>query len=388
MEVVVFATHVSGYYESLCESAKRNGYTLRVIGMGKEWKGFMDKFYQVRNALSEQPDDKIWVVLDGFDTLVLRKQSECVRAFQSLHQEGKVLVSTYPSSFLTRILFGDAHRQDHGHALQMGMYMGYCKDLKQLFKALETYMKNTDENDQRVVAACYLDGPCAPYLQLDTRSQIFYNLEWDGSPSRFLFHIDEHKAETETPYYSFTPNKAEPLHVKRTGTSPFFLQAHANIDGLTLPLHYKPKAHHADYNAYAVSTYRKTIWKKFMSLLCFVLHAFICYLMLLHAFFTHNPVVLLSLLWLQVVILVQWYLIGGCFISYYEMDVHGSKKKNSWGGYVSTTALLCEKYLHIPTEHYDMFMAVYPIFYVGFMCVRLFNILQKCRRGKNRKSKQ
>ena len=107
MEIITFATHNSGYYDSLKESAEKKGYPIKVLGYGEKWKGHMDKFYRVNEYIHQQPDDKICVFLDGFDTVVLRKEKECLEIFRSIHKQGKVLVSASSATqIITHLLFG------------------------------------------------------------------------------------------------------------------------------------------------------------------------------------------------------------------------------------------------------------------------------------------
>lgn len=385
MEIVTFATHNSGYYKSLIESAKRNGFKTKVLGYGEEWKGLMDKFYKMNEYLRSQPDDKIFVFMDGFDTIVLRKERACQDAFRSLHQKGKVLVSACPATWMiTYILFGGCHPKDRGepyNALNTGMYMGYGKDLKKLFEKLEAYIQDAEENDQRMLSRCYMENQCEPCLQLDTRSEIFYNLEWEENPwvsySRALINWGEYKAKPTNRYYLMTGDAEKPLYVEKTHTTPFFLQANmnANIDTIMTKLRLPHKTYNADYDSYSASTYRQHLKKKLVGLLVFVAHLFVCYLMVFHALISWNVGILLFILWLQVIILIQWYVIGGCFLSEYEKNLHGNDKKNYKGGSVSATAFFCEKMFGVKTEDYDVVMTYYPIFYCGLICLKIYYIV-------------
>lgn len=394
MEILTFATHISGYYDALLQSARNNGYNVKTLCFGEEWKGLMDKFLKMKHYLSNQPDHKIIIFLDGFDTIVLRNANECKKLFQHIHQDGKVLVSACPSTFIiSYLLFGGVHNKDKNeyfNALNTGMYMGYVKDLKKLFDTLEPYMVDTTENDQRMLTQCYVDERCEPYIQLDTHSQIFYNLEWQENPwvsyTRTFLDHGEYKAQLNNDYYTFTNDIHRPLYIKKTNTHPFFLQANmnANIDEIVDVLHLSTKKYNSDYDAYSASTYRQHLKKKVISFFVFVIHLFINYLMIFHAFVSWNPLVLLFILWLQVIILVQWYVLGGCILSEYEKHIHGNDKKNYKGGSVSATAFCCERIFNLKTEDYDVFTTYYPIFYCAFICIKLYLIFSKCKKLKKK----
>lgn len=393
MEIITFATHNSGYYDSLRESAEKKGFSIKVLGYGEKWKGHMDKFYRVKEYIRQQSDDKICVFLDGFDTVVLRKEKECLDIFRSIHKQGKVLVSASSATqIITHLLFGGVHPKDQKrtyNALNTGMYMGYAKDLKKLFDVLGPYLKNPNENDQQMTTHCYLENKCEPYLQLDTNSQIFYNLEWDENPCKSYFRVfmdeGEYKAPPDTPDYMMTGNDDKPIYVKKTRTYPCFLQANmnANMDEMMKKLGHEKKKQNADYDSYSTSTYRQHFKKIVIAVSVFFFHLFIYYITIVHGLISWNLRDLLFILWLQIGILVQWYVIGGCFLSDYEKYLH-SEKINSTGGTLSAAAFFCQEYLNIKTEHYDIFITYYPIFYCTVICIKIYYLCSRCK-GKNNK---
>ena len=44
--------------------------TIKVLGWGKEWKGFMDKLKNMYEYICTLPDDAIVFFVDGFDTTI------------------------------------------------------------------------------------------------------------------------------------------------------------------------------------------------------------------------------------------------------------------------------------------------------------------------------
>lgn len=43
MKLITYATHSTGYFEALKESAARNHFDFEVIGFGTKWNGFTQK---------------------------------------------------------------------------------------------------------------------------------------------------------------------------------------------------------------------------------------------------------------------------------------------------------------------------------------------------------
>jgi hypothetical protein len=395
MEIITFATHNSGYYSGLMKSAEKNGYPIKVLAYGKEWGGHVDKFYEMKKYIDQQPDDKVCIFLDGFDTIVLRKKHECLQLFQSIHQKGKVLISAgRATQIITTLLFGGIHPKDIGkpyNSLNTGMYMGYVKDLKKLFEVLGPYLKNTNEHDRRMMTHCYIEEKCEPYLQLDTQSDIFYNLELDEHRSYFraFMNAGEYKAPPATPHYEMTGNPTKPILVKQTQTYPCFVQStmNANMDAITTQLGYDTKQHNADYDAYSVSTHRHTIKMKILAIFVFLFHLIIYYLTLVHGLISWNLRDLLFILWLQILILVQWYVIGGCWLTNFEKYIHG-EMKHPTGGQLSIAAYYCQKFLKIKTEHYDMFITYYPIVYCAIICLKIYYLCSRCATTTNNLNKK
>ena len=79
VRLLTFATDPNGYYNILLQSAQKNGYEVKTLGMGQKWGGLMTK-YQYTNdyiqSLPESQNDDV-IVLDSsfssdFSVLFLR----------------------------------------------------------------------------------------------------------------------------------------------------------------------------------------------------------------------------------------------------------------------------------------------------------------------------
>ena len=127
VEVVTYANKSVGMFEQLINND--HGVKVKVIGMGKKWNGFLDKYKGVLEYMETKKDDDIIVFLDGFDTIINKDISNVKSLFESY--ECKILVSKHPDILDTGFGFPKC---DNKHVASSGMYMGYVKHLTILLK--------------------------------------------------------------------------------------------------------------------------------------------------------------------------------------------------------------------------------------------------------------
>jgi len=162
VEVVTYANKSVGMFEQLINND--HGVKVRVIGMGKKWNGFLDKYKGVLEYMETKKDDDIIVFLDGFDTIINKDISNVKSLFESY--ECKILVSKHPDILDTGFGFPKC---DNKHVASSGMYMGYVKHLTILLK--ET-LKPKCQDDQY-----NLNDLCKKYdfIKVDDKELIFKN---------------------------------------------------------------------------------------------------------------------------------------------------------------------------------------------------------------------
>jgi hypothetical protein len=162
LEVVTYANKSSGMFEELVNNDF--GVKVKVLGMGKKWNGFLDKYKGLLEYMKTKKDDDIIVFLDGFDTKINKDISNVKSLFESY--KCKVLVSKNPDIFDVGFGFPKC---DNKHIGNVGMYMGYVKHLTILLKES---LKPKCQDDQ-----INLNALCKKYdfVKIDDKELIFKN---------------------------------------------------------------------------------------------------------------------------------------------------------------------------------------------------------------------
>jgi len=184
MKIVTYATHSEGTFDTLVNS----GYDIKVIGWGTKWNGFMGKARDILTYLETHTDDEIVVVVDGFDTIINKNLDGLEQTF--IEMDCKVLYALDDKSGMTPYIpniikkytkwkiFGTCKNDENANA---GLYMGYCKELKTVLKAI---LSTDTDDDQRAV-----NSLCSqfPFLKIDTNHIIFENCSSKNNNSNAYF---------------------------------------------------------------------------------------------------------------------------------------------------------------------------------------------------------
>lgn len=172
MKIITYATHAEGSFNTLINSGQ-----VKVIGWGTKWNGFMGKARDILTYLETRiNDDEIVVVVDGFDTVINKNLDSLEQTF--INMDCKVLyalddksgISPYIPNIIEKYtrwkIFGTCKNGENANA---GLYMGYCKELKIVLKAI---LSTDMDDDQRAI-----NSLCShfPFLKVDTNHIIFEN---------------------------------------------------------------------------------------------------------------------------------------------------------------------------------------------------------------------
>ena len=162
VEVVTYANKSSGMFEELVNNDF--GVKVKVLGMGKKWNGFSDKFIGLLEYMKTKNDDDIIIFVDGFDTKINKDISKVKSLFESYNC--KILVSKNP------LVLNDGFRFkkcDDKNVANSGMYMGYVKHLTILLKK-SVQLKCLDDQVN-------LNALCKKYdfIKIDDKELIFKN---------------------------------------------------------------------------------------------------------------------------------------------------------------------------------------------------------------------
>lgn len=158
-EVVTYATHSQGMFDELVKDNK-----VKVLGWGKKWNGFTDRFVAYLDYIKDKPDDMIIIFVDGFDTKINRDPQGAVELFKKRGYRLLFSRSDFNDNF--NMSFGTCR---DGITINLGLYMGYVKYLKPFF---EKMLKESCKDDQ-VIA----NNNCKnfDFIDVDKNHEIFYN---------------------------------------------------------------------------------------------------------------------------------------------------------------------------------------------------------------------
>jgi hypothetical protein len=134
IHIVTYATHSGGSFNKLKDNLKRQDVELTILGWGKKWKGFHQKFEGILNVINKYKPDDIIVFIDGFDTLpnknfnIDKLKEEYIKNY-----EGKIIVSEEIREPNNPLLIYFQNKV-FGGCINSGMYMGYAKDIEPFIK--------------------------------------------------------------------------------------------------------------------------------------------------------------------------------------------------------------------------------------------------------------
>lgn len=158
-EIVTYATHSQGMFDELVKDNK-----VKVLGWGKKWNGFTDRFVAYLDYIRDKPDDMIIILVDGFDTKINRDPRGAVELFKKRGYRLLFSRSDFDDKFNT--LFGTCK---DGITINLGLYMGYVKYLRVFF---EKMLKQTCKDDQVIANRSCKDFD---FIDIDKNYEIFYN---------------------------------------------------------------------------------------------------------------------------------------------------------------------------------------------------------------------
>jgi len=184
MKIVTYATHSDGTFEKLVHS----GYHIEVLGWGKPWNGFMDKFEGMVKYLETQKDNELVIFVDGFDSKINKNLENIEQVFNSLNC--KILISHENKSGLSNFLPGFVHKYitykvfgtcKDGQTANTGLYMGRVKELKLVLKSLISLDFDDDQRSFNSVCSKF------PFIKVDTENIIFENCSHENDISNAYF---------------------------------------------------------------------------------------------------------------------------------------------------------------------------------------------------------
>lgn len=187
-DVLVFtvASNETDGFKRYLRSTEVYGFRdhVRVLGLGKEWKGGYMKFgtgggYKInlfREALKVYQDDKDRIVIftDGYDVIFLAGLPDIVEKFKE--SEARILFAAEGSCWPDKSLASKYPQVTGGKRyLNSGGFIGYASDV---FAILNAAVVEDTSDDQLFYTKVYLDEELRKKhkIKLDHKSEIFQNL--------------------------------------------------------------------------------------------------------------------------------------------------------------------------------------------------------------------
>jgi hypothetical protein len=172
LEVVTYATHSHGMFEELTKDGQ-----VKVLGWGKKWNGFTDKYKGVLEYIQTLNDNDIIIFVDGFDTKILKSPEIAKQRFISMGVKVLFSKETKLPTNINKHIFGTCNGN---HIANTGLYMGY---VKYIIPILQDSIKLKCDDDQ-----INLNSICKkyPYINVDINEDIFQNGESKNTNACFI----------------------------------------------------------------------------------------------------------------------------------------------------------------------------------------------------------
>lgn len=167
-QIVTVATHKQGLFESLINN--KFNENVKVLGFDQKWTGFKMKVELIYEYIQNLPDETIILFLDGFDSTINGSLEEAIKIFKT--KDCKILFSNDSNSDfiipgLANLVFPN---YEDGVIINSGMYIGYVKFLKILFKE---HLKENCNDDQVVINRI---SKKFDFIKVDVDESIFKNI--------------------------------------------------------------------------------------------------------------------------------------------------------------------------------------------------------------------
>ena len=162
---ITYATHDEGTYKELIN----NKYNIKInnIGWNHKWINFKHRLKKIYKYILNLPDNDIIVHFDGFDSIINKYPKELLKLFKSY--DCKILFSKeFDILNIKRKVFNTKLE----NIANAGLYMGYVKELKILFK----YVLKKKGTDDQVLINKYIHK--FDFIKIDINELIFKNLTY------------------------------------------------------------------------------------------------------------------------------------------------------------------------------------------------------------------
>lgn len=168
-EIITVATHEYGLFNDLINN--KFNIKITVLGMNQIWEGFQMKSKLINEYIKNLADDKIVIIIDGFDTYINKNPKFAIKYF--LKNNYKLLISKENNWILDikKIIFKNTCKNTCKNTIiNVGMYIGYVKYVKIILQDINSTVCKDDQ--------VTINKNCKRYdfLTVDINNKIFKNL--------------------------------------------------------------------------------------------------------------------------------------------------------------------------------------------------------------------
>jgi hypothetical protein len=152
IHIITIATKPGGYLKWLEQSCKRNGTNLIILGMGTEWKGYINKCILVKEFLENLPEDDIVCIIDAYDVLMLQHVDILKDKFikHTENTDYKLICAKDPLT--TNLLHSWYYGTEENITINAGTYIGFVGFIKTMYKdMIEMYNSNNLLSDDQIL---------------------------------------------------------------------------------------------------------------------------------------------------------------------------------------------------------------------------------------------
>jgi hypothetical protein len=386
MKLITYATHNSGYFFALQESAKNNNYDLVILGYGEEWQGFTQRIIDIKKYLLKLDKNDLVVFVDAFDCIILGSSSEMEKKYKSLNTN-KVLFSAIRDNFILEKIFGPINpidKEKEFNRLVAGCYIGYVGKILDLFDNMCSELKCNVEDDDQVKLTNYY-SKCKNCLLLDYNSNLFYNIDVDKNLIFSFFDIisgtqEKYELPLDSQYYKFENGRI----ILNNGNKPLILHGNGNlnIDKFVNELKLTGKIHqNRNYYDYSTKKFFEKLRSEYpitthiMRIILKLVHLFLVFYSFL-LFFTTNSYIILSIIIFNTIILYLWYYNGYCILSPIENALDDSER-TSKGSFLTEIGI---KYLGI--TNMGEIISYLPVIFIIYASIKLVYLNKTCKLNK------
>jgi hypothetical protein len=157
--------------DQLLHSCEKQGIKIDILGMGKPYRGNIDKLLHTRNYLNTLPDEDVVLFVDAYDVLILADENTILDKFLDMDVPFVISVerNCWPNPNL-------ASKYPKGPTsfcyINAGSYIGYVYNIKQILNELPTVKNN--KSDQLLFTLNYFTHP--EHYTLDYYCDLFLPL--------------------------------------------------------------------------------------------------------------------------------------------------------------------------------------------------------------------